>query len=176
MAILATPKEVLLSNIAITTACIYLYILIRRNGAPTFGRKAMLAHNRIQILLSLAILSTTILCHLPPSIAAHLPIPTLAASLRSHSCAAPRHLYHYSKFYEYLDVLLLILQGAGDRLGLHFAFHHLTTPWYTTFRVLRDYAGWGLFAGLNASHHLLSELRFAVCLPSLRPPFHAPKT
>jgi GNS1/SUR4 family len=158
MAFLTTPKEVLVSNVAITTACSLLYILIRRRGAPTSGRKAMLLHNRIQILLSLAILSTTIACHLPPIIAAHLP---LAASLRSRSCRAPRHLYHYSKFYEYLDVLLLILQGAGDRLGLHFAFHHLTTPWYTALRVLRDYGGWGLFAGLNAAHHLLSTFCFS---------------
>jgi hypothetical protein len=35
-----------------------------------------------------------------------------------------RNIYHFSKFYEYIDVLIVLANG-GD-VGLHFAFHHLT--------------------------------------------------
>jgi hypothetical protein len=35
-----------------------------------------------------------------------------------------RQLYHFSKFYEYLDIILVL--ASGGSVGLHFAFHHLT--------------------------------------------------
>ena len=34
------------------------------------------------------------------------------------------YIYHLSKFYEYLDVLLLVAQGIA--IGKHMAFHHMT--------------------------------------------------
>jgi hypothetical protein len=34
------------------------------------------------------------------------------------------YIYHLSKFYEYIDVLLL--QAQGISIGKHMAFHHLT--------------------------------------------------
>lgn len=35
-----------------------------------------------------------------------------------------RWLYHFSKFYEYLDIIFVL--ASGGSVGLHFAFHHLT--------------------------------------------------
>ena len=35
-----------------------------------------------------------------------------------------RQLYHFSKFYEYLDIIFVL--ASGGSVGLHFAFHHLT--------------------------------------------------
>ena len=35
-----------------------------------------------------------------------------------------RWLYHFSKFYEYLDIIFVL--ASGGTVGLHFAFHHLT--------------------------------------------------
>jgi hypothetical protein len=35
-----------------------------------------------------------------------------------------RQLYHFSKFYEYVDIILVLANGGS--IGLHFAFHHLT--------------------------------------------------
>src|SRR3954470_22963279 len=35
-----------------------------------------------------------------------------------------RQLYHFSKLYEYLDIIFVL--ASGGSVGLHFAFHHLT--------------------------------------------------
>lgn len=44
------------------------------------------------------------------------------------------YIYHLSKLYEYIDVFNLV--GQGITIGPHMAFHHLTTPFLTYFRVL----------------------------------------
>lgn len=64
-----------------------------------------------------------------------------------------RHLYHISKFWEYIDILGVC--AAGSSIDLHFGFHHLTTPWYTFFRVLQHHEGWWAFAAANTGHHVL---------------------
>ena len=64
-----------------------------------------------------------------------------------------RHLYHASKFYEYLDILGV--RAAGGSIDLHFGFHHLTTPYLTFIRVVQNSRGWKPFAALNAFHHTL---------------------
>ncbi|KAK9242301.1 hypothetical protein V1506DRAFT_547951 [Lipomyces tetrasporus] len=70
-----------------------------------------------------------------------------------------RYAYHLSKFYEYLDIFLVLANGG--QVGLHFAFHHLTTPILTYVRVLQHYEGWEIFAALNALHHALMYAYFA---------------
>ena len=61
-------------------------------------------------------------------------------------------IYHYSKIYEYADVLLLVAQGKV--IGQHMAFHHITTPFLTYFRVLNcSGTDWRVFALANAVHH-----------------------
>ncbi|KIX07862.1 uncharacterized protein Z518_02516 [Rhinocladiella mackenziei CBS 650.93] len=60
------------------------------------------------------------------------------------------YIYHLSKFYEYIDVFNLV--ASGITVGPHMAFHHLTTPFLTYFRVLNA-SDWQLFAFLNCFHH-----------------------
>ncbi|KAK5446620.1 hypothetical protein LTS15_009552 [Exophiala xenobiotica] len=60
------------------------------------------------------------------------------------------YIYHLSKFYEYIDVFTLVANGQS--IGSHMAFHHITTPFLTYFRVLNA-SGWQLFAFLNCLHH-----------------------
>lgn len=64
-----------------------------------------------------------------------------------------RQIYHLSKFYEYIDILLV--RASGAPIGLHFGFHHLTTPYLTLIRVVRHSVGWQTGAILNAIHHTL---------------------
>jgi len=60
------------------------------------------------------------------------------------------YIYHLSKIYEYMDVFNLVAQGVT--IGPHMAFHHLTTPFLTYFRVLNA-SDWQIFALLNCFHH-----------------------
>ncbi|KIW19272.1 hypothetical protein PV08_03566 [Exophiala spinifera] len=60
------------------------------------------------------------------------------------------YVYHLSKFYEYIDVFNLVANGQS--IGPHMAFHHITTPFLTFFRVLNA-SDWQLFAFLNCFHH-----------------------
>lgn len=80
-----------------------------------------------------------------------------------------RRLFHMSKLYEqYVDVLGV--RAGGGAIGLHFGFHHLTTPYLTYFRVLRHHELWTLFGTLNAFHHALMYAHFggAALLPGLQ--------
>jgi hypothetical protein len=76
----------------------------------------------------------------------------------SHEDLAKR-VYHYSKFYEYVDVLGV--RAGGGEIDLHFAVHHLTTPYLTFVRVLNHSYGWRTFGALNAAHHFLLYAFFA---------------
>lgn len=69
-----------------------------------------------------------------------------------------RRLYHASKFYEYVDIINV--RAMGSSIGLHFGFHHLTTPYLTFFRVLGHSKGWKIFAALNVFHHFLMYAYF----------------
>lgn len=61
-------------------------------------------------------------------------------------------IYHYSKIYEYIDVFLLLAQGKV--VGEHVAFHHLSAPYLTYFRVLNcSGEDWRVFALANTVHH-----------------------
>ncbi|KAI1130658.1 hypothetical protein F5Y10DRAFT_235293 [Nemania abortiva] len=71
---------------------------------------------------------------------------------------AARTLYHISKFWEYIDVLTV--RAGGGLIDLHFGFHHLTTPYLTFFRVLRNSEGWRTFTALNTAHHALMYAYF----------------
>lgn len=75
----------------------------------------------------------------------------------SHDIIA-RRIYHFSKFYEYIDILNV--RASGGSIDLHFGFHHLTTPYLTFFRVLHHSEGWRVFAALNAFHHFLMYAYF----------------
>lgn len=67
------------------------------------------------------------------------------------------YVYHLSKFYEYVDVFNLV--AAGHPIGPHMAFHHLTMPFLTFFRVLHA-TTWEVFALLNCLHHFFMYAYF----------------
>lgn len=69
-----------------------------------------------------------------------------------------RKVYHASKFYEYIDILGV--RASGGDIDLHFAVHHLTTPYLTFVRVLHYSQGWRIVAALNAFHHVLMYAYF----------------
>jgi hypothetical protein len=77
-----------------------------------------------------------------------------------HDSPLARKLYHASKAYEYLDILNVTLASGVGSVGLHFGFHHLTTPWFTYIRVLPGCAAWRWFAALNAAHHVFMYAYF----------------
>ncbi|PGH08132.1 hypothetical protein GX51_01285 [Blastomyces parvus] len=77
-----------------------------------------------------------------------------------------RYIFHLSKIYEYIDVLLVL--ATGGRIGWHFGFHHLTTPYLTYIRVLRHHTGWKLLASLNTLHHAFMYAYFGG-IPHFRP-------
>ncbi|KAI0102554.1 hypothetical protein GGR51DRAFT_286592 [Nemania sp. FL0031] len=107
----------------------------------------------------------------------HGPIPSARTLNKIHSRAysvlstlllyltlSPNHddiartLYHISKFWEYINILTV--RASGGLIDLHFGFHHLTTPYLTFFRVLRNSEGWRTFAALNTAHHALMYAYF----------------
>ncbi|KAH7159730.1 hypothetical protein B0J13DRAFT_539523 [Dactylonectria estremocensis] len=69
-----------------------------------------------------------------------------------------RGLYHASKFWEYVDVLGV--RAGGGLIDLHFAFHHLTTPYLSYVRVILHSDGWRVLAILNTLHHGLMYAYF----------------
>ncbi|KAF8987987.1 hypothetical protein BDQ17DRAFT_1547958 [Cyathus striatus] len=70
-----------------------------------------------------------------------------------------RLIFHLSKFYEYLDIVLVLWSGGS--IGLHFGFHHLTTPYLTYARTVYKPDGWQVFAVFNAFHHAIMYGYFA---------------
>lgn len=75
----------------------------------------------------------------------------------SHDLLA-RRIYHLSKFYEYTDVLAV--RASGGIINLHFAIHHLTTPYLTLVRVLHNSEGWKIGAAFNVFHHVIMYAYF----------------
>jgi len=154
MALLTTPREVLSATALFICSWMLLKSIVRSQQPINMAGKLMKIHNRIQIMLSVVLLSLITLSLIPGSQA----LPVLATIQKQNACL-PRLAYHYSKFYEYADILLMVAQAK--EIGLHFGFHHLTTPWYTMLRVVRSYEGWWLFAWLNAFHHTFMHVYFS---------------
>ncbi len=110
---------------------------VKKHGPIPGMQRVTLIHNRIYALLSLIIL--------------------VFIASPAHEQTA-RYLFHASKFYEYLDILSVCAKGAT--INLHFGFHHLSTPYFTFFRVLQHSQGWQLIAAMNALHHVLMYAYF----------------
>ncbi|OIW24574.1 hypothetical protein CONLIGDRAFT_685538 [Coniochaeta ligniaria NRRL 30616] len=89
-----------------------------------------------------------------------LNIPRLGLILLSspHNDFLARRIYHLIRIYEYLDILTVC--ASGSPIALHFAVHHLTTPWLTLCRVLYNSDGWRIGAALNVLHHVIMYAYF----------------
>lgn len=161
MAPLFDFTEVAISSLVYVTLSFSFYFYVRSKGPWTMVSPVMYFHNRIQITIALFLFTTTTMSLLPFAKTHYPIIDAMITRVKASDAALPRYAFHYSKFYEYLDMWLIILQGTGDLVSLHFSLHHLTTPWYTTLRVIRDYEGWEVFAWLNTFHHAFSEFHFS---------------
>lgn len=88
----------------------------------------------------------------------NIPLLVLVLFSPPHGNLLARRLYHLTKAYEYLDILTVC--ASGSRIALHFAVHHLTTPWLTLCRVLFNSDGWRIGAALNITHHVIMYAYF----------------
>jgi hypothetical protein len=154
MAFLTDPWSLLFCSILFVAEYVRL-VTWNRVIEPNPSVRLMIAHNHLQVLMSLTILSLALVTTLPIS------SPSLILDIiRADNAFLARLVYHYSKIYEYWDIFLVVRQG--NEVGVHFFFHHFTTPWFTMARVINSSEGWQLFAGLNAFHHTLSEFYILV--------------
>jgi GNS1/SUR4 family len=148
MAFLTDPRSVFFSSFLFVGTYLGLEKAVVNRGPSQKAATMMTIHNSVQVLLSLTILSLILATAVP------IPWASILEIARADDASLARLVYHYSKFYEYVDIFLMAAQGKP--VGLHFFFHHLTTPWFTVARVVNSWEGWQLFAGLNAFHHALS--------------------
>jgi len=119
---------------------------VARNGPFSFARLVIRLNSQLYALFSLA------LSYLILNDVFHF------QNFRQVKSADLAYIYHLSKFYEYIDVFNL--SAAGSPISPHMAFHHITTPFLTYFRVLNA-SDWQLFAFLNCFHHFLMYSYFA---------------
>lgn len=88
----------------------------------------------------------------------NIPLLVLILSSPPHGDLLARRIYHLTKTYEYLDIFTVC--ASGSPIALHFAVHHLTTPWLTLGRVLYNSDGWRIGAALNITHHVIMYAYF----------------
>ncbi|KIW86843.1 uncharacterized protein Z519_12629 [Cladophialophora bantiana CBS 173.52] len=137
------PLTSLQSVILTTGPFVFLWSTLRgyvaRNGPFSVARPVTRLNSQVYALFSLA------LAYLILNDVFHF--QDLQQVVKSSDLA---YIYHLSKFYEYIDVFNLV--AAGTPINPHMAFHHITTPFLTHFRVLNA-SDWQLFAFLNCFHH-----------------------
>jgi hypothetical protein len=140
MAPLTTMRELVTFTTLSTTAWLTLHLYVCYNG-PIPSSRAIIKLNSwfyatvSFIMMVIVVISTT-----------------------ETQASAMRYAYHLSKFYEFLDILLVC--ASGGSINLHFGFHHLTTPYLTLIRFLNHYEGWRAFTALNTFHHVLMYTYF----------------
>jgi hypothetical protein len=112
----AIPAPPLLPpTLVFITTSLLLRSYVRNYGPTPFASQVIKLHNCIYSLLSLLFFLTLV--------ASLSPFPSHNVNADNKDTLL-RNLYHASKFYEYLDILLYT--AAGGEVGLQFAFHHLT--------------------------------------------------
>ncbi|EXJ61871.1 hypothetical protein A1O7_02301 [Cladophialophora yegresii CBS 114405] len=142
MALEDRPLTSLQGVILTTGPFVFLWSMLRgyvsRNGPFSFARPFTRLNNQLYALFSLA------LAYFILNDVFHF------SELDGIDSSDLAYICHLSKFYEYIDVFNLV--AAGTEIGPHMAFHHITTPFLTYFRVLNA-SDWHLFAFLNCFHH-----------------------
>ncbi|PGH15035.1 hypothetical protein AJ79_02717 [Helicocarpus griseus UAMH5409] len=167
---------------------IYHHVHVRKNGPIPYTSTLIKLNNRIYALASLLFCLALVL--------SFEPILQLLGNnnnnVEQNDRSAPwlyrfgtyvhdhdgqmRYIYHVSKVYEYIDVLLVL--AGGGQIGWHFGVHHLTTPYLTYLRLIvlhhrihyhqSDNSGWKVLACLNTLHHVFMYLYFGG-VTSVRP-------
>ncbi|KAK9345906.1 hypothetical protein V1522DRAFT_405707 [Lipomyces starkeyi] len=144
---LTTIPGILCPTVVFVTTAAFIRSRVLSHGPLPMSSTLIKFNNRFYGAVSLWFLFTILLSHMTASYSANSLFWLLPTD------ADRRYAYHLSKFYEYIDILLVLANGG--QVALHFGFHHLTTPVLTYVRVLKHHQGWELFATLNALHHVL---------------------
>ncbi|KAJ0414722.1 hypothetical protein BJY00DRAFT_294609 [Aspergillus carlsbadensis] len=153
---LTTIPELLSFTLVSTTAWLALHVYVRHNGQISIAKPIIKLNSWIYTVLSfIMFLLVIIVPEYPPGTSTDG-----IGGNHPFSAASTRYIYHLSKFYEFLDILLVC--AARSPINLHFAFHHLTTPYLTFVRFLPDVGsdGWRVFAAANTFHHVLMYAYF----------------
>lgn len=153
----------------------YLQRYVTRNGAlplfTTITRLNSIAYSSFSAFLAYALITT----YTNPNEPIVLTFPILGTIPLTPSTLG--YVYHLSKFYEYIDVLNLVL--TGHVIHQHMAFHHLTMPYLTYFRIIAASSStsssafslsstpdanfvddWRVFALANCVHHTIMYAYF----------------
>jgi hypothetical protein len=95
---------------------------VRHHGQLPLASAAIKINSRIYSISSLCFCFVIVLSSdiVPESLRLRFACETESTS----GDTIQRHLYHFSKLYEYLDIFFVLANGGS--VGLHFAFHHLT--------------------------------------------------
>ena len=141
-------KSIITTTAVLGATQITLARYVKRNGSFPLAKKILTFYANIYSWFSFALM-----------VASAVPEAHWPAFARSLPDAG--YLYHYSKFCEYTDVILVTLMGR--EMDWHWGYHHPTTPYWTFVRCILypDGGTWRIFAALNALHHWLMYANFA---------------
>ncbi|KAL2863185.1 uncharacterized protein BJX67DRAFT_384930 [Aspergillus lucknowensis] len=147
---LTTLPELGTFSVLSASTWLLIHLYVRTNGPIPGTRAVIKANSWFYATMSLLMLIATLTTTTTPN----------NTDDDDNKAFPVRYTYHVSKFYEFLDILLVA--ASGGHIGLHFGFHHLTTPYLTFFRFLNNPAGgsWRVFAALNTFHHVLMYAYF----------------
>ncbi|KAF2098393.1 hypothetical protein NA57DRAFT_77185 [Rhizodiscina lignyota] len=158
--VLTTFPEVFVSTIIFVIIALSIGSYVRTNGQFQYAPTLSKFNSRFYGFVSLFLLLSSLLSL--PGLVDKFPYCASRWLDLSHSLGFQdvsdfaRYAYHFSKFYEYLDIFNVL--ASGGSINFHFGFHHLTTPYFTLVRVVPASPasdGWQLFAALNTFHHIL---------------------
>lgn len=141
MAVLTTLPEVLAFSIFLLLAWTAVDVYVIKYGPIAAARSLTKVHNWFYAAVSLVMLVQ------------------ILNNDDTQDSFTIRYIFHLSKFYESLDILLVC--ASGSQISGPLAFHHFTTPYLTYLRYARHHGGWRPFAALNNLHHLLVYTFFA---------------
>lgn len=153
--------EVIVSTVTYVSVWQTIQLRVKQHGTFKHASAVIHVYSYVQVVVSSILLTLTLLSLVSPP--QHAPstttFTTILHAVHKDDSFLPRYCLHLSRIFEYLDMVFFV--AAGNTPDLHFAFHHLTTPYLTYFRTLHDYEGWQVFAALNGFHHVLMHLFFA---------------
>ncbi|ORX40098.1 hypothetical protein BD324DRAFT_616250 [Kockovaella imperatae] len=142
-------RSIVTTTVILATIQRGLAAFVARQGKSTIAKSLLKVHASIYSCICLCLVFTSLVpeSKWPTWIAGNLP--------------DAGYIYHYSKFYEYTDVVLVTL--LGYEMDWHWGFHHPTTPYLTYARcvICPDGGSWRIFAAMNSFHHWLMYAAFA---------------
>jgi hypothetical protein len=157
VAALTTIPELLTFTLLCITTWLSLHLYVRDHGPIALARPMIKPNSWVYTIISLSM--CLLIITVPESTT---DTGTIGEEHPFFSAGYIRYIYHLSKFYEFFDILLVC--AAGSPINLHFAFHHLTTPYLTFVRFLPGPSnhndGWRAFAAANTFHHVLMYAYF----------------